>query len=126
MTIEEKLRQMITDRYGSVAKFADECGIKYQTMMSILNRGINNASINNIIKICQTLSISADALAESRIVHVNKNKAPFRFEDTISNISAGSTTINTIPLTEDEAQFLIDMISVSIEMIKKKRTRQTP
>ena len=86
MTIEEQLKQMILNHSGSVNKFASEIGLPYSTVASILNRGVKNANVQNIIKVCQALGISADELANGRITtmwdYLVKNKeqtVPFDF-----------------------------------------------
>lgn len=68
MTIEETLKQMVLDRYGSVREFSIKNNIPYSTITSIFKRGISNAGINTIIKVCDALSISTDELALGRIV----------------------------------------------------------
>jgi transcriptional regulator with XRE-family HTH domain len=68
MTIEEQLKSLIVSRYSTVKQFSKEANIPYSTIDTILRRGILNASVDNIIRICQTLGISADALADGRIV----------------------------------------------------------
>lgn len=130
MSIEDKLKQLILSRYKSMAEFADECDIKYQTIMSILTRGVKNASVTNIIKICQTLGISTDELADGRITFVPRadEKRYTSLEEVVTfcylQMKEGKMTFEGIVLDEDEAQFMHDAIAVNIEMLKKKRARQ--
>ena len=67
MTIEDKLRNHILSRYKSLREFTQTADIPYTTLDSILKRGIGNSSINNVIKICKALHISADELADGNI-----------------------------------------------------------
>jgi transcriptional regulator with XRE-family HTH domain len=67
MTIEEELRDYILSRYSSLKEFSEVANIAHSTLYTILIRGVSNAKVGNIIKICQALNISADALAEGRI-----------------------------------------------------------
>lgn len=67
MTIEEQLKQMMINHSGSINKFASDVGLPYSTVASILNRGVKNANVQNIIKVCHALNISADELANGRI-----------------------------------------------------------
>ena len=62
MTRESYLREKILE-YGTVKEFAEKIGMPYTTLLSIL-KNVGGASINNIIKICAGLGISADMLAE--------------------------------------------------------------
>lgn len=68
MTIEEELKQLIINHSGSVNKFAQTCGLSTSTVATIFTRGVNKTNINTIIKICQTLNISTDDLANGKIV----------------------------------------------------------
>ena len=70
MTIEEQLKEYILDRYKSLRNFVNTSGIDvpYTTIDGIFKRGIYNASINNVLKLCKVLNISADELADGHIV----------------------------------------------------------
>lgn len=74
MTTEEKLKEYILSRYQSVRDFALHANLSNSTLDSILRRGIGNSSVNNIIKICKTLGISVDELANGNIVPTNTVK----------------------------------------------------
>lgn len=67
-TIEESLKDLILNRYKSIREFTCEIDMPYSTMDTILKRGLNRASIGNVIKICHALDISTDELANGRIV----------------------------------------------------------
>ena len=75
MNTEELLKKLIIEKSGSVNKFAQEIGIAQSTLVSVFSRGVNKSNINTIIKICQALEISADALIDGRIVS-NKDIGP--------------------------------------------------
>lgn len=62
MTREEYLKALIKE-YGSQREFAKYVGIPHSTLFSIL-KNVGGASIDNIIKICKGLGISADDLAK--------------------------------------------------------------
>lgn len=67
MTTEEKLKNLIKERYHSVREFAIDIDMPYSTLDSIFKRGIANSSIANVVKICKALHISTDALADGEI-----------------------------------------------------------
>jgi DNA-binding Xre family transcriptional regulator len=67
MTVEEELKNMMIEKSGSVNKFAQECDLPQTTIASMLDRGVNKANVNTIIKICKHLGLSVDALANGRI-----------------------------------------------------------
>lgn len=62
MTRESYLREKILE-HGTVKEFAEKINMPYTTLLSIL-KNVGGASINNVIKICSGLGISADMLAE--------------------------------------------------------------
>lgn len=73
MTIEEQLKNVIIEQYGTQIEFAKQCGIPRSTLTTILKRGIDKASIQNMIKICEYLNIDLDILAnDSKIVFKNE------------------------------------------------------
>lgn len=73
MTVEEKLKELILSRYKSLRDFinSSDVGMPYTTLDGILKRGVVNASISNILKLCNTLDISADELSKGNIVPTN-------------------------------------------------------
>lgn len=68
MTIEQELKALIVKRYGSAKNFALEINMPNSTLDNIFRRGVLNSSVTNIIKICNALEISADELADGKIV----------------------------------------------------------
>lgn len=70
MTTEEKLKELILSRYKSIREFTLEIDFPYTTLDSIFKRGLNNSSVSNVLKICEALHISADALAKGEIVPI--------------------------------------------------------
>lgn len=57
MTREQKLRNIILDRYTSLRRFSMEVDIPYSTLMTLLSRGIGGASFDIVILICQKLDV---------------------------------------------------------------------
>jgi len=57
MTREQKLRNCILDRYGSLRRFAREADIPYSSVLTLLSRSVGGASFDTVMKICQTLEI---------------------------------------------------------------------
>lgn len=72
MTLEDRIKGLILSKYKSLRDFTNNSGIDipYTTIDGMLKRGIYNASINNVLKLCKTLEISADELAKGNIVPV--------------------------------------------------------
>ena len=57
MNREQKLRNLILDRYSSLRQFAIEADIPYSTLMTLLSRDIGGASFDVIIRICKQLDV---------------------------------------------------------------------
>ena len=57
MNREQKLRNLILDRYQSLRKFAIEAEIPYSTLMTLLSRDVGGASFDVMMKICKALGI---------------------------------------------------------------------
>ncbi|GEL66544.1 S24 family peptidase [Marinilactibacillus psychrotolerans] len=66
MNREEKLKTMILKRFGTVKEFSRAVGLPYTTIRSILERGIFNAKLENVIKICKGLGISSEELIDQK------------------------------------------------------------
>ncbi|MBE6716244.1 MAG: hypothetical protein E7573_04925 [Ruminococcaceae bacterium] len=57
MIREQKLRNLILDKYKSLRQFASEVNIPYSTLMTILSRDIGGASFDTVMIICTKLGI---------------------------------------------------------------------
>ncbi len=80
MSVEEELKELIISRYKSLRQFSIEIDLPYTTLSGMLERGIGNAGIQKVIKICQALAIDTDALADGRIEErkINDEAVTFR------------------------------------------------
>ena len=77
MTREQKLRNLILDRYTSLRRFAMEADIPYSTLMTLLSRDIGGASFDIVILICKKLDvdplkIQALIIQKNKVAYVNK------------------------------------------------------
>ena len=71
MSIEEKLRRYILLKYGNFIDFCEASGLKNSTLSTIFKRGLMTTTTDKFFAICRTLNISADELANGRIVDLN-------------------------------------------------------
>lgn len=71
--LEDKLKNLIIDKFGSVRQFAINIDIPYTTVDSILKRGIDNSNVGNVIKMCKALNISIDSLLDNKEIISNLN-----------------------------------------------------
>ncbi len=120
--LEEELKALIKAQYGKLPAFCEEAGIKYQTFMSILDRGITNASIANVMKICRALGISADGLADGKIVPVSERAfTDIRTVRNALDVSLDNAAIDGELISEAERQTILDAFEIAVELIRKRR-----
>ncbi len=62
MTRGEFLARAIKQKGTNVNRLSAETGISYSTIKSMIERDLKNASIDNVIKICDTLGVSVEDL----------------------------------------------------------------
>ena len=129
MTIEEKLKELILQQFSSLRNFTTLVGLPYSTVDGILKRGIKNATISNVLTICDALGISADELGNGKIVPVfNKNRQITTELDSIisftrMNVDNGTLTIDGKPLKQSEMHTLLDAIEIGVGIIRRNRER---
>ena len=116
MTTEEKLKEMMKRKSGSVNKFAKEIGMPQGTLAGILDRGFVNASLKSAIKICDGLGISLND-----VVH-----------EITGGITAQKTTQNTAQSTTQttaqdvEFRFTPKGSNTEIRFVKAHPRRKQP
>ncbi len=70
--LEEKIKNMIIEKYGSIRQFALKIDVPYTTVDSILKRGIDNSNVNNAIKVFKALGLSIDkSLENQELIKIN-------------------------------------------------------
>lgn len=129
MTIEDKLKEFIIEKHGSILAFSNEIGLPNSTMMGILKRGVHNSSISNIITVCNALHISVDALAVDLIVEIpsgNENKNTVELYELLQDFKAKLKTYDSITvkgnsLTKQELKDIEKMISLSYQFMEYKK-----
>lgn len=127
MTTEEKLKNYILSKHRSIREFTQSIGMPYSTMTTILKKGVNNANVLTIIKICQALNISTDDLAQGKIVPVARSapeptKIEYIFDELKQTLLNGDNlTIDGKPATAAEIMMLVNMIDATLQTIKKQR-----
>lgn len=76
----EMIRNLINNTGLNLKAFSQKANLPYSTLRSMLERGIENASVNNVIKVCSVLNISVESLYEMA-------------EDTENNLSKEESTL---------------------------------
>ena len=60
----EYIKELIKKTGLNQKNFAEKTGMPYTTLRSMLERGVENASVNNVIKVCRALNICVESLYE--------------------------------------------------------------
>ena len=126
MVIEDQLKNLILSRYRSIREFTLIIDMPYTTIDSIFRRGIGNSSVANVIKICKALGISADGLADGKIVpyHQAPRGSISEVRDIVNATKAklfcSHLTIDGVNIEAEQVEPIIDALDVGYEMAKKK------
>lgn len=124
-TIEEKLKAYILINYRSLRDFVNNSGVElsYTTIVGMLNRGLGRSSIHNVIKMCNALHISTDALAEGRIEEVRDSDPDAldlkKIAKTYGDVS--NLQLDGKPLSKHERRIVQMSLNMAIEMIRDNR-----
>lgn len=93
--LEDKIKKIIIEKYGSIRQFALKIDVPYTTIDSILKRGIDNSNVNNVIKICKELNLSVDKTLEAN--------------NLVSNLQLDNATNNVIEnANENTKKYITD------------------
>ncbi len=131
-SIEQRVKEMILTRHKTVKEFSNICGLPYGTIDGILRRGFGNSNVENVFAICKCLGISADELANGKIVLVEKSEKNHLFSSNLCDVveyvrmnfdDMHELKIDEKKLSPEELYLLIDCVELSIELIKRKRER---
>lgn len=106
----EILKEMIDTKWKSRRAFAKHIGLPPSTLSSMLERGIGNASVDSVIKVCAGLGITTDELLKLSDGETLPGASANKSFDTIAAHIDGD-------VTEDE----IEDIKKYIEFIKSQR-----
>ena len=129
MSTEDHLKELILRRYDSLKAFSDMIGLPNSTVVSILQRGVLNAKVDNVITICNALNISADALAEGKIVHNYDKPTPKTQEvsDILERVKLQlldneGLMFNGKPADQESINSILSAMEIGMEIAKRKRT----
>ena len=129
MTTEEKLKVFILTKYRSLRQFTQEIELPYSTMTTLLKKGVNNSNVQTVIKICQALNISTDALAEGQIVPIEKSiDAEVRIEDILNEakqklLNSNHLTIENKTASAEDVYLIVSTLDTVLEIRKMQSQR---
>lgn len=125
MTTEDKLKDLILSQYHSFREFTIISGIPYSTFDSILRRGVANATVTSVLKICKTLHISADALAHGEIIKITETPVTQDVGEILENaknqlLAADKLTFNGRVLDQHSIDSIINTLEINVELLNRK------
>lgn len=111
MTREDLIKQLITNTGLSLRAFAQKADLPYSTLRSMLERGINNASVDNVLKLCKMLNISFEELDEmannNSLIPLNKNDSN-KIDTLAAHLEGKNLTPQKMKLLEKYIDALFD------------------
>ena len=107
---ELKIREMITQKYGSLKKFCEIIDMPWTTLDSILKRGFANSNISNVMKITKELGIDTESLALGKIIDSKDD-----------SFSSSSTTMAAHFDGNEFTEAELDDIRAYAEFVKNRR-----
>lgn len=119
--LEDKLKDIIIEKYGSIRRFSFKIDLPYTTVDSILKRGIDNSNVGNVIKICKALDISIDNLLDNKEIISNLNFDNAEYveytSDTVQIPVLGKIPAG-MPFEAIENQYTIDYEEIPKDWVK--------
>lgn len=128
MNTEEKLKNFIRSKYGSVNEFTKVIEMPYSTIATIFSRGIETANVTTLLKICKALGIVADELIEGRIVPAGTDRGTnTELVDVVQDFKIKIMTFDNLaidgdPVGEIERLAIVQALDKTLELIIKPNT----
>ena len=122
--MEEELKKVILEKYGSIRNFSDKIGLPNSTVVSILDRGIGNSNITNVMKMCKALNISADKLIdENKIISIlNFDNAEYVNAHVIDTVKIPVLGVIKAGMPIEAQEDIIEYIDIPLEWTKGNKT----
>lgn len=117
MNLEEYLKELILLKSASIKAFSEEIDIPYTTMHTILKRGVMNANVNNVIKICEGLDITPEHL-----ISFNNQVELKKIDEVQTNTMLGLAEVYEMSL-ETKEEF--EQLKEELKEIKSSKIHKT-
>ena len=66
--LEEQIKELIVQRHKNINNFCKQFDFPWTTVKGMLTRGIKNASVSNVIKLCKALDLDIEELSNDKLV----------------------------------------------------------
>jgi repressor LexA len=74
--LEDEVRKLISERYGTVAAFARAIDVADRTVYSALRKGLQNTTFSTIMPICNGLGIDPDDISRGHLTSLSRTRKP--------------------------------------------------
>ena len=98
-SMEDEVRELIADTFGSVPKLADALGMHPQTIYSALRNGLVGASVATVMPIAEALHIDPFQLLQNKVVKIPSAEQGYVNVPLYGSIAAGNP-LEPIALSE--------------------------
>lgn len=88
--LEEKIKDLISYRYGSVPRFAEEVNIPASTIYTVLKNGINGSSVSTVLPMLAKLGIDSNWIVKNKLVDIENTGSDFVELPLYGSIAAGT------------------------------------
>ncbi len=128
--VEERLKDLIVKKYGSVKAFTSAIDIPNSSFANILARGIMNANVLTVITVCKALNISPEELSDGRIVEAayvldEPTDILIIYENFRQALYNGHyLTIGELPATTADVNWLVDAFDTVLQVWKQKTDQE--
>lgn len=133
MTTEDQLKGFIIANYGNLKNFSEHTNVPYQTLVSILLRGIQSGKFGNIVNICHVLGISIDELSKGKIqappIVIDRGGRKRDLPTILRQYSffarhEGVILLDNEPLNQEELNMVYDQVTVVMDLLRLRRKQK--
>ena len=121
MTIEERLKNHINNKFSSVLEFCETSGIPNSTLQTVFKRGITNTSSKTIFRICDALALDVNALYAGEIKSSKPEKKsptdPVDVIEYVAKMEKLPLTYKGEELTDEQKEKIALGARVTIEIV---------
>lgn len=126
------LEKLIEKKGYTVRSLSRESGVAYTTIRSMIERDLKNASIDNVIKVCNVLEISTDELAnytdeytmDDNIHTVAESQEAYKINNLVSLPLYGDVAAGELMKIDPVTKSNLDQITLPKDILGKHRSNK--
>lgn len=106
VTRGELLLRLIEDKGYNLMSFSKISGVAYTTIRSMIERDLSNASIDNVIKICEVLNVRIEIFNPANVEKI-KDVASYQIETIAAHHEGEEWTESELKELEEFKKFVL-------------------